>query len=1277
LGTTFRGTVARILAAGAVAGFALAAPQAASAGPAEEGSWGPLQTYPVVPVSMGVMPDGKIVAWDQANKPPNFGSIPNNGPAIVLDPATGQVTRSTNIAPRTTFCSLITSLPDGRLAVIGGGSDSGGGATRDVQVFDGSSKTFSVLGQMNSTRWYPGGTLDRDGNMVVAGGTSRGIEEVNQATGVSTTLDTSFVTNWYPDLLRMQNGNFLVEDVGDNATAGSGRYLLSGNNLSSFSDRTLLQTRRRGIRTMIGPYTMFYNSGGTSRNSMIIDASSGTPRFSAAASSRLPHMTGQAVTLPTGQVLAVGGNSSGHDTKGTPVMTPELYSPDTNSWADMAVMAKRRTYHSVAALLPDGRVWSAGSSFDEVQEPNGQFFSPPYLYSSNGQPAPRPTATGAPATVTAGQTFSVATNTPGDIAYASYIRLAATTHQLNAGQAFVKLPVTASGGRVEMRAPTVDEAPPGYYMVFLVNRNGVPSVAPVVRMEPSSSTPLQPRVVQSSQQAVATPASNAFDGNPAQGSTAKFAQTLTESQPWWEVDLGESQDLDAVTLRLRSDCCTNRDLWVFASDEPFTSTTVDGLRAQSGVAEVRVQTPSGSVGTATINDTARYLRVQSPASSGQLTLAEVELVRNQRPSVSVTSPANGSQFTAPASYTFSANASDADGQVTKVEFFRGSNLVGTDTNSPYSVNESNVPAGDYNLTAKATDSAGDSTTSAPVAISVKANQAPTVSVTSPANGAVFTAPASFAFSANAADSDGQVAKVEFFRGSDLVGTDTVAPFTVNQSGLGAGTYALTAKATDNAGATTTSGTVSITVENPAPTGPIAAYAFDEGTGATLTDRSGNGHNGTISGATWTQGKSGRALSFDGGTNMVTVPDHNALDLGDAFTIESWIRPRSLDNWRMAVIKEAPPNTLAYGLYASAGDGKPNAWTAGGAAWSPQAVPLNAWSHVATTYDRGTMRIYIDGQLVATETGIPTPPNTSGPLRIGGNAIWDFETFDGLIDDVRIYGRALSESEVRADRDTPVAPPPPDDPPPPTGPEPTLELTFDEGAGTVATDTSGKGHNGTISGATWTNTAHSGGKALAFDGVDDRVTVADHADLDLGQTFTIESWIRPRSLEGWRMAVIKEAPPNTLSYGLYASAGDGAIPNAWTAGGAVVSPQTVPVGTWTHLATTYDRGTMRIYINGQLVATQTGVSAPPNTSGPLRIGGNAIWGFETFDGQIDDVRIYREVVTPDQFAGGDALAGGAVGKRLARKCVAKGKWKKQGKVKKATCKKKKKKKGRGR
>ena len=96
-----------------------------------------------------------------------------------------------------------------------------------------------------------------------------------------------------------------------------------------------------------------------------------------------------------------------------------------------------------------------------------------------------------------------------------------------------------------------------------------------------------------------------------------------------------------------------------------------------------MQTPTGSVGTAPIDTSARYIRIQDPGSNTQLTLAEVQIVQNQNPSVSLTSPANGASYKAPASISYAADASDSDGTVSKVEFFRGPNLVATDTTAPY------------------------------------------------------------------------------------------------------------------------------------------------------------------------------------------------------------------------------------------------------------------------------------------------------------------------------------------------------------------------------------------------------------------------------------------------------------------------------------------------------------------------------------------------------------------------------------------------------------------
>ncbi|GAA3938403.1 T9SS type A sorting domain-containing protein [Chitinophaga oryziterrae] len=267
---------------------------------------------------------------------------------------------------------------------------------------------------------------------------------------------------------------------------------------------------------------------------------------------------------------------------------------------------------------------------------------------------------------------------------------------------------------------------------------------------------------------------------------------------------------------------------------------------------------------------------------------------NQSPVVSITSPAANASFSAPASITINANASDADGSITKVEFYNGSTKLGEDASSPYTYSWTNVAAGSYSLIAKATDNGGAVTTSATIAIVVTGtgggncngiaawqaasvytngmqvvynsklytakwwtqneqpdthtgdgqvwnyvadcgggttnpgNVSPVVSISSPAGGASFTAPASVTITAAASDADGSVAKVDFYNGSTKLGTATASPYSYTWGSVAAGTYSLTAIATDNAGATTTSGAVSITVTgNTGNTGNCAgvpAYA---------------------------------------------------------------------------------------------------------------------------------------------------------------------------------------------------------------------------------------------------------------------------------------------------------------------------------------------------------------------------------------------------------------------------------------------------------------------
>lgn len=210
----------------------------------------------------------------------------------------------------------------------------------------------------------------------------------------------------------------------------------------------------------------------------------------------------------------------------------------------------------------------------------------------------------------------------------------------------------------------------------------------------------------------------------------------------------------------------------------------------------------------------------------------------------------------------------------------------------------------------------------------------------------------------------------------------------------------------------------------ATTGLVAAYSFDAGSGSTVGDSAG-ANPGTISGATWTTGKNGGALSFDGVNDYVTVADASALDLTNGMTLEAWLRPTGQDStWRTVVTKETSGN-LTYGLFSNSDTSRPAGITTIGNQYTqsivrgPTAVSANAWTHIATTYNGSRLKLFVNGSQVASQVVSGSMVNSSQPLKIGGNAVWP-EWFSGQIDDLRIYNRALSASELKADMNTPVS-----------------------------------------------------------------------------------------------------------------------------------------------------------------------------------------------------------------------------------------------------------------
>jgi hydrogenase maturation factor HypE len=199
----------------------------------------------------------------------------------------------------------------------------------------------------------------------------------------------------------------------------------------------------------------------------------------------------------------------------------------------------------------------------------------------------------------------------------------------------------------------------------------------------------------------------------------------------------------------------------------------------------------------------------------------------------------------------------------------------------------------------------------------------------------------------------------------------------------------------------------------------AAYGFNESAGSTAADSSGRQLTGAVSGATWTTGRFGNGLAFNGVNSMVSVPHDTWLNLTTGMTLEAWVYPTDGGGWRTVLLKEAAGGHT-FALY-SDGHAAPAAHlqaTTDVVSEGLAPLPLQTWTHLAVTYTAGSLRLYVNGALTTTTAVTGSPVTSALPLRIGGNAIWG-EYFAGIIDEVRIYYRALTAAEITADMDIPV------------------------------------------------------------------------------------------------------------------------------------------------------------------------------------------------------------------------------------------------------------------
>ena len=204
-----------------------------------------------------------------------------------------------------------------------------------------------------------------------------------------------------------------------------------------------------------------------------------------------------------------------------------------------------------------------------------------------------------------------------------------------------------------------------------------------------------------------------------------------------------------------------------------------------------------------------------------------------------------------------------------------------------------------------------------------------------------------------------------------------------------------------------------------PVDLVAAYSFAEGGGGLINDETGNGNVGTIRGASWTSGRFDNALSFDGIDDLVTVADDDLLDLTTGMTLEAWVKPFALGNvWRDIIFKA---DDIYYLEGSSTQQGAPTVGgTFTGPLYASSSLPLNTWSHLAATYDGAIVRLFVNGEEVANRSQTGTIHQSNEPLTLGGNDVYG-QHWAGLIDEVRIYNRALSQAEIQLDMNTPIGP----------------------------------------------------------------------------------------------------------------------------------------------------------------------------------------------------------------------------------------------------------------
>ena len=457
-----------------------------------QGQWQTLPyTMPINPVHAALMPSGKIlIVSGSGNIPAN-----TNLQAAVWDPNAGTVT--TQPLTWDMFCNGMIHLPDGRVFILGGTLqyDPFFGQPRTA-MYDPTTGGFTDQQSMADGRWYPTATELGDGRVLVFGGTSEtgSTNTTTEIYSVGAGWGAAHAAPWtpplYPRMHVLPNGNVFY--------SGSTTVSSIFNPTSSTWTTNVATTNYGGTRTYgssvllpltpanaYKPRVMIFGGGNpATATTEIIDLSASTPKWVSGPSMSAPRIEMNATLLPTGKVLTLGGSLNDEDLA-TAATNADLYDPASNTFGPAGTEAFARLYHSVSLLMPDGTVWVAGGNpMRGTYENHMEIYSPAYLFNPDGSLATRPAITSV-SSLAVGYTdpFTIQTPDAANISSVVLMRNGAVTHAFDMDQRSVGLSFTVGSGILNVTGPPSGNiAPPGYYMLFLVNSAGVPSVASMVQV---------------------------------------------------------------------------------------------------------------------------------------------------------------------------------------------------------------------------------------------------------------------------------------------------------------------------------------------------------------------------------------------------------------------------------------------------------------------------------------------------------------------------------------------------------------------------------------------------------------------------------------------------------------------------------------------------------------------------------------------------------------------------------------------------------------------------